>query len=55
MEAEMLAEAKIHAETQAMLKSQAKRQKAAEDSDEDDLMGWHKWDWVIRNKSVRSI
>jgi len=43
LEAELHAEAKIHQETQQMLKSQAKRLKAADDSDEDDLAGWHKW------------
>jgi len=43
LEAELLAEAKIHQETQQMLKSQQRQQKAQEDSDEDDLLGWHKW------------
>jgi WD40 repeat protein len=42
LEDELISEAKIHKETEAMLVSQAKMKKAQDDSDEDDLAGWHK-------------
>jgi WD40 repeat protein len=42
LEDELFADAKIRHDTETMLKSQAVRQKAQHDSDEDDLSGWHK-------------
>jgi WD40 repeat protein len=42
LEAELLKEAKINKQTEIMVESKKKIQKAQEDSDEDDLIGWHK-------------
>ena len=40
LEAELLKDAKIQKQTEAMLEFQKQQQKKAEDSDEDDLAGW---------------
>ncbi len=40
LEAELIKEAKIQKQTEAMLEFQKQQQKKEEDSDEDDLAGW---------------